>query len=87
MCIRDSRLSAITYTDDMMANIGNVLQNTLDDAGAKYKVFLDALQSCLDVVNQNRQELAPQTAQAAAISNNLYGDEEDDDVLMDELSE
>ena len=39
------RLSAITYTDDMMANIGNVLQNTLDDAGAKYKVFLDALQS------------------------------------------
>ena len=81
------RLSAITYTDDMMANIGNVLQNTLDDAGAKYKVFLDALQSCLDVVNQNRQELAPQTAQAAAISNNLYGDEEDDDVLMDELSE
>ena len=81
------RLSAITYTDDMMANIGNVLQNTLDDAGAKYKVFLDALQSWLDVVNQNRQELAPQTAQAAAISNNLYGDEEDDDVLMDELSE
>ena len=81
------RLSAITYTDDMMANIGNVLQNTLDDAGAKNKVFLDALQSCLYVVNQNRQELAPQTAQAAAISNNLYGDEEDDDVLMDELSE
>ena len=81
------RLSAITYTDDMMANIGNVLQNTLDDAGAKYKVFLDALQSCLDVVNQNRQELAPQTAQAAAMTNSLHSDEEDDDTLLDNLDE
>ena len=33
------------------------------------KDFSKALQSCLDVVNHNRQELAPQTAQAAAISN------------------
>ena len=60
------RLSAITYTDDMMANIGSVLNQTLEDAGGKYKGFIDALQSCLDVVNHNRQELAPQTAQAAA---------------------
>ena len=27
------RLSAITYTDDMMANIGSVLNQTLEDAG------------------------------------------------------
>ena len=44
------RLSAITYTDDMMANIGSVLNQTLEDAGGKYKGFIDALQSCLDVV-------------------------------------
>ena len=31
------RLSAITYTDDMMANIGSVLNTTLEDAGVKYK--------------------------------------------------
>ena len=55
------RLSAITYTDDMMANIGSVLNQTLEDAGGKYKAFIDALQSCLEVVNHNRQELAPQT--------------------------
>ena len=29
------RLSAITYTDDMMANIGSVLTQTLEDAGGK----------------------------------------------------
>ena len=82
------RLSAITYTDDMMANIGTVLSDTLEDAGGKYKGFIDALQSCLDVVNQNRQELAPQTAQAAAISGSYHEDEDDhDDDELDDLDE
>ena len=80
------RLSAITYTDDMMANIGSVLNQTLEDAGGKYKGFIDALQACLDVVNHNRQELAPQTAQAAAISRSYQTSDtetskEDEDLL------
>ena len=62
------RFSAITYTDDMMANIGNILNNTLADAGGKYRDFIESLQSCLDVIENNRRELAPQTAQAAAIN-------------------
>ena len=73
------RLSAITYTDDMMANIGSVVSQTLEDAGGKYKMFIDALHSCLDIVNANRQELAPQTAQAAAM-NNSYQDDSDDEL-------
>ena len=83
------RLSAITYTDDMMASIGSVLNQTLEDAGGKYKSFIEALQTCLDVVNQNRQELAPQTAQAAAITG-TYHDREpvpEDDELLDDLEE
>ncbi|MGI6069989.1 MAG: ATPase [Blautia sp.] len=83
------RLSAITYTDDMLANIANVLTSTLDDAGGKYKIFLESLQGCLDVVNQNRHELAPQTAQAAAISSSFQNqeEEEEDDVLLDNLGD
>ena len=83
------RLSAITYTDDMMANIGSVLNTTLEDAGAKYKTFIDSLQSCLDVVNHNRHELAPQTAQAAAITGSYHDDDskDDDDDLLDDLGE
>lgn len=65
----DIRLSAIAYTDEMLANIEAIIQETLDNAGGKYGMFLDALQSCAGVVTQNRKELAPQTAQAAAISN------------------
>ena len=84
------RLSAITYTDDMMANIGSVLNTTLEDAGVKYKTFIDSLQSCLDVVNHNRQELAPQTAQAAAITGSYHDNDtkdDDDDDLLDDLGE
>ena len=83
------RLSAITYTDDMMANIGSVLNQTLEDAGGKYNGFIDALQVCLDVVNQNRQELAPQTAQAAAITGTYHDDtqEQEEDALLDDLDE
>jgi ABC-type transporter Mla subunit MlaD len=76
------RLSAITYTDDMMANIGAVVSQTLEDAGGKYKGFIESLQSCLEVVNHNRQELAPQTAQAAAMSTSYH--EESADGLLDE---
>lgn len=83
------RLSAITYTDDMMASIGSVLNQTLEDAGGKYKSFIEALQTCLDVVNQNRQELAPQTAQAAAITGTYHDSEpvSEDDELLDDLEE
>ena len=83
------RLSAITYTDDMMANIGSVLSQTLEDAGGKYKGFIDSLQSCLEVVNHNRQELAPQTAQAAAITGSYHEEEpeQEEDDLLDDLGE
>ena len=85
------RLSAITYTDDMMANIEMVLQNSLEDSGGKYKAFIDSLQSCLDVVNQNRQELAPQTAQAAAMSANYQQPEdeepEEEEEFLDEYED
>lgn len=83
------RLSAITYTDDMMANIGSVLNETLEDAGGKYKGFIEALQTCLNVVNQNRQELAPQTAQAAAITGSYHEDSYDheEDAMLDDLDE
>ena len=76
--------------DDMMANIGSVLNQTLEDAGGKYKGFIDALQSCLDVVNHNRQELAPQTAQAAAMTGSYHeepADAPEEDSLLDDLGE
>ncbi len=60
------RLSAITYTDDMLANLSDLMGSTLEEAGARYKAFSETLEAAYNTVNQNRAELAPQTAQAAA---------------------
>ncbi len=78
------RLSALTYTDDMLANIENMAGMTIQDAGMKYKAFIDSLQNAYDTVRQNRQELSPQTAQSAEPS--LY-DEDDYDDRLDEGDE
>lgn len=59
------RMSAITYTDDMLANLSNIMESTMNDAGAKYNAFIEALQGSYAVVKQNRDELSPQTSQAA----------------------
>lgn len=61
------RLSAIAYTDDMLANLSQIMGNALEDAAGKYNGFVNSLQSCYDVVSKNRTELAPQVAQAQQI--------------------
>ena len=80
---------AITYTDDMMAKHRLCSESDTRDAGGKYKSSIEALQTCLDVVNQNRQELAPQTAQAAAITGTYHDSEPipEEDELLDDLEE
>lgn len=62
------RLSAVSYTDEMMANMGQIVSNILEDAAGKYNDFVRALQASADVIRQNRAELAPQLSGAAAQS-------------------
>lgn len=72
------RFSAITYTDDMLANLSNIMEAAINDAGAKYNAYMESIQSCYSVVKQNREELAPQTSQAAV--NMVESDLEDFDL-------
>lgn len=55
------RLSAITYTDEMLASLESIMGATISDAGEKYKSLIESLQAAYDTVRQNRKELAPQT--------------------------
>lgn len=71
------RYSAITYTDDMLANLSNIMDAAINDAGAKYNAYMESIQACYSVVKQNREELAPQTSQATI---NSLDAEEDLDV-------
>lgn len=54
------RMGAIGYTDDMLANLSNIMTTALNDAGEKYNSFVESLTSCYNTVVQNRSELAPQ---------------------------
>lgn len=71
------RMSAISYTDDMLANLEQIMSHATDTVGAKYNTFMSSLQSCYDIVSKNRQELSPQ---AGAASNYAAAalDEEDE---------
>ena len=59
------RMSAISYTDEMLATLSTIMADALNDAGAKYNSFVSSLQSCYDVVNKNRSELNPASQSAA----------------------
>lgn len=79
------RMSALNYTDDMLANLGNVLGTTIDDATARYNALLTSLQGAFNTVKQNRQELAPQTQKSAPSGSAQPADDHDtDDYDLDE---
>ena len=59
------RYSAISYTDEMLGNLGALLESALNDSAPKYKAFIDSLQAALNIVNRNRSELDPQNAVSA----------------------
>ena len=74
------RLSAISYTDEMLENLEKIMTRTIDSAGQKYNNFMNSIQSCLDIVNKNRQELAPDAPASSYSSFDDEMDEEDEDL-------
>ena len=49
------RMGALQYTDDMLANLEKIMSHTIDGAGAKYNNFINAIQSCYDIVSKNQR--------------------------------
>ena len=66
------RYSAISYTDEMLGNLGSLLENALQDAAPKYKSLIDSLESALSVVSRNRSELDPQSVEVEPKSASDY---------------
>lgn len=63
------RLSAISYTDEILANLAGTIGNTLADVSEKNASLINTLQQCHDVVNQNRRELSPSLEEEATAQN------------------
>lgn len=54
------RVGAITYTDDLLRSVEDVLVNSVDTTRTRTDNYLNTMQGFLDVVVANRTELAPQ---------------------------
>ena len=51
------RISAIQYTDDLLANAESIIGHTLDSYTTKYDSLVNSLSECYEVVRNNRSEL------------------------------
>ena len=54
------RISAITYTDEMLANLEELMGTALHDTSEKHQALMSSLQAAYDTVRSNRAELSPQ---------------------------
>lgn len=72
------RMGAISYTDGMLGNIEDILATAINEANEKYNNYISSIQSCYEVVTQNRSELSPSEEVAEPEAT-----EEDYDVQID----
>lgn len=75
------RGGAMQYTDDVLANLQNIITHTMENVTIKYDNFMKSLNTSLDVVTANRQELnPPQDESEAQQDESAVSDEELDDL-------
>ena len=53
------RMAAMQYTDDILANVENLMTQTMKTTTDHYESFISALNHYSDIVNANRVELNP----------------------------
>ena len=61
------RMNAITYTDDMLKSIEDIISGSIETTRARTDNFVSSLQGYLDVVTANRAELVPQELESENI--------------------
>lgn len=72
------RMGAMSYTDDQLHSIEDVLSNAIDTSKARYDGLITSLQGFLDVVTQNRAQLFPaETREADTVQDQETNDEPD----------
>lgn len=56
------RMAAMQYTDDILANVENLMNQTMKSTTDHYESFMNAMNHYSDIVNANRVELNPPEA-------------------------
>lgn len=65
------RMSAMSYTDNQLRSLEDVLTNSIDTSKARYDNLIASLQGFLDVVSSNRAELFPSEVDMEPVSNSV----------------
>ncbi len=55
----DIRLGAMQYTDEILANLQNIITHAMENITIKYESFMKSLNNSLEIVIANRNELIP----------------------------
>ncbi len=53
------REAAVQYTDDMLANVENIIANAMEGATFRYEELMNGLNGCYEIVKSNRAQLYP----------------------------
>ena len=53
------REAARQYTDDMLANVENIISQSMEGASFRYEQLITGLNNCYEIVKANRAELNP----------------------------
>lgn len=53
------RMQAMKYTDDMLGNLQNLINQTMATQASKYEAMMNSLQNFNDILASNRSELGP----------------------------
>lgn len=68
------RMSAISYTNDLLTNAEGILQNAYKNTKARYDLVFEALQEDLDIIASNKKELETNMPLEALDLNPDYSD-------------
>lgn len=77
MDANDIRTGAISYTDDMLSNLQEIISHSMESAQSKFEGLMSSLQNSYEIVNQNRIELNPTQEEEVP-------EEENDSIEQDE---
>lgn len=74
------RMGAMQYTDDVLANLQNIITHTMENVTMKYDSLMKELNTSLQVVAANRNELSPQeeSLEVAEETNQIQYEENDE---------
>lgn len=75
------REAAMHYTDDMLANVENIIAQAMEGAAFRYEQLMSGLSQCYETVKANRAELFPMAGVEDLEDENGEGDPKPLDVI------